>query len=60
VGDIMMNESANESEQKIKAIGRSRNVSRIRALRDGSRLDIDTRLAKPEEAGDRMHNAEIV
>lgn len=60
VGDIMMNESANESEQKIKAIGRSRNVSKIRALRDGSRLDIDTRLAKPEEAGDRMHNAEIV
>lgn len=60
VGDMMMNEGANESEQVIKASGRSRNVSKIRALRDGSRLDIDTRLAKPEEAGDRMHNAEIV
>ena len=59
---MMINESAKEEARpKVRArSSRSRNVSKIRALRDGSRLDIDSRIAKPEEAGERMLNVEIV
>ena len=60
--NMMMNESAKEETQpKVGArSSRSRNVSKIRALRDGSRLDIASRIAKPEEGGERMLNVEIV
>jgi serine/threonine protein kinase len=49
---MMMNENAKgETQQEARARRPSRNVSKIRVLRDGSRLDIDSRIAKPEEAG---------
>ncbi len=58
-GIMMMNENAKEeTHQEAKVCRRSRNVSKIRAVRDGSRLD-NSRMAKSEEAG-RMPNVEIV
>jgi serine/threonine protein kinase len=58
-GDFMANESGTRGVESIKA-KRGKSVFKIRARKDGHRLDADTRLAKPEGATERMHDANIV
>ena len=56
--DFMSNEEGRE--EKIKA-RREKSVFKIKARKDGQRLDIDTRLAKPAEgATEKRHDANIV
>ena len=62
-GDFMTNERGNAGSingvESIKArLGKS--VFKIRARKDGSRLDVDTRLAKPEGTTERKHDVNIV
>ena len=59
LGDFMANESCTRGVESIKA-KKSKSVFKIRARKDGRRLDADTRLAKPEGATERMHDVNIV
>jgi serine/threonine protein kinase len=59
LGDFMANESGTRGVESIKA-KKSKSVFKIRARKDGRRLDADTRLAKPEGATERMHDVNIV
>ena len=64
-GDFMTNERDNDlvginrGVESIKA-RRGKSVLKIRARRDGRRLDVDTRLAMREGATERKHDANIV
>ena len=57
--DFMANESGTRGVESIKA-KKGKSVFKIRARKDGHRLDADTRLAKPEGATERMHDVNIV
>lgn len=57
--DFMSNEGDGKGVEKIRA--RKRNsVIKIRARKDGQRLDLDTKIATPEGATQKKHDANIV
>jgi len=57
--DFMTNESDGIDIEKIKA-RRKKSVIKIKARKDGQRLDLDTRLSTPEGATEKRHDATIV
>ena len=58
-GDDFISNGEPQGTDKIKA-RRAKSVFKIKARKDGQRLDLDTRLAKPEGPTEKKHDSNIV